>query len=358
MLVFGRMKGGVIVPFSLAILVALIATARSGELRRSYFEATKPGAWSEYLLSSGDDSKSTFVYQRQPDDNGHIVIGLTVKILAGPGKDSKSKNTYFMPRNFNLARNGLSFGKFIERMSMSSGGLEMTVDNETLDQIRRAEKDFHGAVTFEATERIGGRTCDRYAYSLRAGGQVSTKETGTLWLSDSVPFGIVRQVAEVFKQDGTKVSRFEMQLQDSGVDQSRAEAPPKPNPPERASAQPMTLSLQDGYRTGKFGIEVEVIEGSAGRRLGLTLHNKTQAELAITMRAGNVELKAGSPVNTLKFSSSGAIRLKLPPDGRSSPIMIVEQRGNRGISEGRCDLTVYDGKHLFSGSVTIGPLPR
>lgn len=357
MLLFGRMKGGVIVRVSLAILFALIVTARGGELRKSYFEATKPGAWSEYLLSSGEDSKSTFVYQRQPDDNGHIVIELTVKILAGPGKDSKSKNTYFMPPNFNLARDGLSFGKFIERMSMSSGGLEMAVDKETLNQIRRSEKDFRGAVTYEATEKIDGRTCDRYAYSLRPRGQVPTKETGTLWLSDSVPFGIVRQVAEVFKQDGTKISGFEMQLQDSGVNQLLAETQPKPNPPERAPAQPTAVTLQDGYRTGKVGIEVEVAEGSAGRRLSLTLHNRTEAELTVSMRAGNVELEAGSPINTLRFSSSGAIRHRLPPDGRTSP-MIVEQRGNRGINEGRCDLSVYQGKHLFSGSVTIGPLPK
>ena len=112
---------------------------------------------------------------------------------------------------------------------MSSSGMEMTVDDATLDQIRRAEKDFRGAVNFEAKEKIDGRTCDRYAYSVRTGGPVPTNETGTLWLSDSVPFGIVRQVAEVFRQDGTKLSGFEMQLQEIGVDQSLAEPLPKPD---------------------------------------------------------------------------------------------------------------------------------
>ena len=58
---------------------------------------------------------------------------------------------------------------------------------------------------------------DRYTYSLRTHGPVPTIETGTLWLSDSVPFAIVRQVAEVFRPNGTKLSSFVMQLQDSGT---------------------------------------------------------------------------------------------------------------------------------------------
>jgi hypothetical protein len=216
------MNCGAFMRFGLAILFASLAQAWSGELRKSYFEATRPGAWSEYLLISGDGSRSTFRYQRRPDDNGQIVIELTVKILAAPGKDSRStKNTYLLPRNFDLARDGLSFGKFIKKMSMSSSGMEMTVDDATLDQIRRAEKDFRGAVTFEATQKICGRTCDRYTYSLRAGGPVPSDEKGTLWLSDSVPFGIVRQVAEVFRPNGTRISGFEMQLLDSGVDHGR-----------------------------------------------------------------------------------------------------------------------------------------
>jgi hypothetical protein len=93
----------------------------------------------------------------------------------------------------------------------------MQVDDATLNQIRQAEKDFRGVVTFEKTEKMEGRTCDRYTYSLRTHGPVPTIETGTLWLSDSVPFAIVRQVAEVFRPNGTKLSSFVMQLQDSGT---------------------------------------------------------------------------------------------------------------------------------------------
>ena len=122
-----------------------------------------------------------------------------------------------MSRDFNLERDGLSFGKFIEKMSMSSSGMDMQVDDATLHQIRQAEKDFRGAVTFEKTEKIDGRTCDRYTYSLRTRRSSADVEKGTLWLSDSVPFAIVRQVAEVFRPNGTKLSGFVMQLQDTGT---------------------------------------------------------------------------------------------------------------------------------------------
>jgi hypothetical protein len=89
--------------------------------------------------------------------------------------------------------------------------------------------------------------------------------------------------------------------------------------------------------------------------LSLTMQNKTDAELTIMVPAGNTELKVGSPVNLLRFVSADAITLKLPAEGRGSPVL-VEQRGKRGINEGRCTLSVYDGQALFSGSVTIGPL--
>jgi len=199
-----------------AFLVSL-ASAPADELRKSYFEATKPRAWSEYALTSGSRSKAIFRYQRQKNIDGKIVIELTVTTSIAPGKNSQSKNTYVMSRNFDLGRDGLSFGKFIEKMSMSSSGMVMQVDEATLNQIRQAEKDFRGVVTFEKTEKMDGRTCDRYTYSLRTHGPVPTIETGTLWLSDSVPFAIVRQVAEGFRPNGTKLSSFVMQLQDSGT---------------------------------------------------------------------------------------------------------------------------------------------
>jgi hypothetical protein len=225
-----------------ALLVSL-ALAPAGELRKSYFEATRPGAWSEYGLTSGTRSKATFRYQRQRDLDGKIVIELAVTTSIAPDKNSKSLNTYIMSRKFDLGRDGLSFGKFIEKMSMSSSGMEIRVDDATLDQIRQAERDFRGAVTFEKTEKIVGRTCDRYTYSLRTLGPVPTMEKGTLWLSDSAPFAIVRQVAEVFRTNGSKLSSFVMQLQDSGTAASSSGPRRTPAPPQNAPGKPSANDL-------------------------------------------------------------------------------------------------------------------
>ena len=232
-----EMKRSALLRLVVALLGSL-ALAPAAELRRSYFEATRPSTWSEYALTSGTRSKATFRYQRQRDVDGKVVIELTVTTPIEPSKNSKSKNTYIMSRDFNLGRDGLSFGKFIEKMSMSSSGMDMQVDDATLRQIRQAEKDFRGAVTFEKTEKIDGRTCDRYAYSLRTLGAAPTIEKGTLWLSDSVPFAIVRQVAEVFRPNGTKLSGFVMQLQDTGTRASSPASRKALPPPEDAPAKP------------------------------------------------------------------------------------------------------------------------
>jgi hypothetical protein len=235
------MERNALVRLTVAALFGSLVLGRAGELRKSYFEATQPGAWSQYLLTSANNSKSIFRYQRQRDLDGKVVIELTVTAMIGQGRNPASKNTYLMPRDFNLQRDGLSFGKFIEKMSMSSRGMDMTVDDATLAQIRQAEKDFRGVVTFQETEKIDGRTCDRYAYSLRTAGPVPTIEKGTLWLNGSVPFGIVRQVAEVFKPNGTKLSSFSLQLEGTGF--SRL---PSALAPSNAPAKPLLKDRREG----------------------------------------------------------------------------------------------------------------
>ena len=109
-----EMKRSALLRLVVALLGSL-ALAPAAELRRSYFEATRPSTWSEYALTSGTRSKATFRYQRQRDVDGKVVIELTVTTPIEPSKNSKSKNTYIMSRDFNLGRDGLSFGKFIEK---------------------------------------------------------------------------------------------------------------------------------------------------------------------------------------------------------------------------------------------------
>lgn len=339
-------------------LIASLSPARGGELTKPYFTATKQGAWAECLLTSPDGSKSSFSYERGADDTGRAVIVMQCKILAGPGKDTRTKLTYILPKNFNLDLNGLSYGKFAEKMLMDAGGAEIPVDEKTLETIRKCSKDFGGAVTFEASEKIGGHLCDRYAYSVKTDGPNPTTETGRLWLDPSVPFAIVRQTAKVVNADGSPVTEFEMVLQETGLNQLIAEAAATPSPqePEKAKA-PSKINLAEGFKAGFVGMDIEVVPGSSGHSLRLTLANKTDAELTVSVPAGGIEFEVGSPVHTLRLTIPKTISAIVPPNEKAEPLT-VEQRGARGITEGHCSLSVYEGTPLFSGSVTMGSLPK
>ena len=341
--------------FACAFLFVL-APVWGGDLAKPYFAATKQGAWAEYLLTMPDGSKSSYSYERGADDAGRAVIVMQCKILAGPGKDAKTKLTYILPRTFNLERDGLNYGKFTEKMLMDSGGAEVPVDEKTLEIIRQCTKDFGGAVTFEAAEKIGSRACDRYSYSAKSGCPNPTVETGKVWLDSTVPFAIVRQSAKVVNPDGTPVSQFDMVLQETGLNQLIAEAAATPAPPEIKKA-PSKVTLADGFKTGRAGMEIEVVPGSSGRSLLLTLVNKTDAELTVAVPAGEMDFEVDSPVHTLKITTRKAAEVVLPADEKSEPLTVA-QRGAHGIAEGHCSLSVYEGTPLFSGSVTMGPLPK
>lgn len=340
------------------VFLSCISPAWSGELKKAYFTATKHGAWADYLLTSSDGAKSSFSYEREADDAGRAVIQMQCKILAGPGKDSKTKLTYILPKSFNLDRDGLNYGKVTEKMLMVSNGNEMPIDEKTLETIRRSSKDFGGAVTFEGVENIGSRSCDRYAYSLKSGGPSLTLETGKLWLDPSLPFAVVRQVAKVVKVDGTTLTEFDMKLQDTGLNQLIAERVFKSVPEKsKKAAVPSKVSLREGFKAGRIGMDIEVVPGSAGHNLRFTLVNKTDAALTVTVSAGELEFAVDSPVDTLRITLHKAATVVMPANDKAEPIL-VEQRGARGIAEGHCSLSVYEGTPLFSGSVTMDTLPK
>jgi len=339
-------------------LLSSLAPVWGGELKKPYFSATQQGTWAEYLLLSPDGSKSSFSYEREADDAGRTVIVMQCKILAGPGRGAESKLTYILPRSFNLDREGLSYGKFTEKMIMYAGGAGIPIDEKTLETIRQCSKDFGGAVTFEGAEKIWGHPCDRYAYSVKTGGPNPTVETGKLWLDPAVPFAIVKQSAKVVNEDGIPVTEFNMVLRDTGLNQviAAAAVTPSPEEPKKATA-PSKVSLAEGFKAGRIGMDIEVVPGSSGRTLRLTLVNKTDAELTVAVPAGAMEFAVDSPVTTLKITANKAASVVVPANEAAAPLN-VEQRGSRGVTEGHCSLSVYEGTPLFSGSVTMGPLPK
>ncbi|HSI11819.1 MAG TPA: hypothetical protein VK961_07230, partial [Chthoniobacter sp.] len=184
------------------------------------------------------------------------------------------------------------------------------------------------------------------------------QETGKLWVDSSVPFGIVRQAARATDVGGKLVVEFDMRLTDTGLNQAIAAtvAPATPTPVKKAP-EPAQVTLADGFKAGRVGMDVEAVAGSTGKRLRLVLVNKTEASLTVTVPAGDLQFEVDSPVNTLRIANAKAVQIAIPAGEKAAPI-VVEQRGNRGIAEGHCSLSVYEGTPLFSGSVTIGSLPK
>ncbi len=333
-----------------------LSIARGGELKKNYFDATKPGSWVEYLQTSPDGAQSRFTYQRLADEDEHVVLQMAVKILAGPGQGSESKNLYTMSKDFVLARDGLSYNKLAEKMTMMFGTTVMPVDPATLESIRQSGKDYRGAVTFEATEPVAGYTCDRYAYSLRTGGPAPAQEDGTIWLCESVPFAIVRQVGRITGTVDAPPYDYEMNLQNTGLDQSIAAASgPEPSPAAPAPLAPATVGLAEGYMAGRLAIEVQPLAGSGGRQLSLIIRNKTDTEFTVKVPAGDLDLDADSPIHKLRLTIPKEADLVLPAEESAEPIR-VGQRGQRGAVEGRFTLSVYEGALLYSGSATVDSL--
>lgn len=348
---FGFLFGAV------GLAACTVVPARGGDFKKPYFEATGPGTWTEYTLTSPDGSKSEFSYEREVDDGGRMVIEMRVKILEGPGKGTKVKHLYTLPEGFDFARQGMNFGKFVEKMTMNYSGADIPVDENTLKSIRDSEKDFRGAVTFEASETMEGRQCDRYAYEIRIGGPSPQRESGTLWLDPTLPFGMVRQKAAVTNEDGKPATEFDMRLTGTGRNQAIAEAAATPPPVAEKPAAPSNVSLKQGFAAGYVGIDVEAVGQTAGKRLNLTLVNKTENELAVDVPSGDLEIPASSPVDVLKISVGKTVQVKIPAGGSARPFE-VGQGGTRGIVEGRCSLSVYEGTPLYSGSVTKGTLSK
>ena len=327
----------------------------AGELKHDYFGATTVGAWAEYSNEASEGQKWISKDQRRSDDDGQTVVEESVKIAAGAGAGTESKNIYTYPKGFNLARDWLSQGRFTEKMTMQFGTTVMPVDAATLGAIKKSSKDYRGAVTFEAAEDVDGHRCDRYAYSITIAGPAPSAETGQLWLDATVPFGVVKQAGKFSDADGKVTSSYQFKLQATG--QAQAATTQASPAAEEAPPAPAVVSLLDAYNAGRVGIEVKVEDGSSGRHLQLAFVNKTEADLTVKLATGALTIPASDPVGALKIVVPKAADFAIPA-GETSEVVRVDQPPGRGAFEGKFHLSVYEGTLLFSGSITKGTVPK
>jgi len=339
------------------LLLAVGNDIYGGELKKDYFGATKPGDWITQKLSSSDGSTSTYISQRLPDEDGRVVVELVVKAMIGAGEESESKSIVHMPADFNFARDWLSYGKFTEKMSMEYSGMVMPIDDATLKIIRDSSKDYRGVVTFDGTETLDGYECDRYTYSVPGAGAVPQNEVGTLWLNDTVPFGVVRQSARMIAADGTEISSYDIRMTDRGSEEMESTDAEAMISGAEVPAVPIETGLLEGYQSELFDLEISAVPATGGRKLEIALRNKSDRDISVSMAAGNVDIPGSIPVDQLLITIDQEMNLSIPAQ-ETSPAILVNQRGEHGPVEGSFTLSYYEGTAYFTGSVTVDSLGK
>ncbi len=211
-----------------ASLAAGSARADLATLARHNFTATKPGAWAKYEQTTTDPKGKTSVvemtFARLENEGGNVW--LEVRIDPKTGSRQKAQTIrYLLNPDFQPEKNPLNFMNYIERVIMQEDGkkaVEMPWEMlRPMMQSVLGMVDFGSDVTPKGAETVDGTSCDRFGLTGRYQFKIlfiNVKGTydSDLWLSDSVPFGRVKET-DVLKDEKGNVTRTEWKLLGSGT---------------------------------------------------------------------------------------------------------------------------------------------
>lgn len=192
----------------LAALVILAALPLGADWKKAYFGATPAGSWARYSDKMPEMKSTTTMRRRADTEAGGASIELHMEFAED--KYPPVINRYTLPKAFALERQLIDFMPSIDGGALVSGEMDpMPLDAATLEAIRKTAARYETTAKFKGTETFGARKADRYAYTIRypsAHESVpATTETGELWLSAEVPFGVVRHTS-ITKDDAGKVT--------------------------------------------------------------------------------------------------------------------------------------------------------
>ena len=330
---------------------ASAAGAKPSGYRTAYFAATTPGSWSRYAVTTEGKTESTYTYRRLADEDGRAQVELRADFTAGQFEGTWSTTRYVLARSFRLEDDAISYARHCESLSMLSDKMTEPMDlpAESLPNIVETGIDYAASVRFAGTANVAGRDCDHYTYHYVTKGQNPTTFDGELWMNPAIPYGIVRESASIQSKLGP-TSSYSMTLAAVGQD---AVAPARETAKHRRSEGAM--SLLDAYNKGLVGLEVRVDPDSHhGERLFIVAVNKSEAPLHLTVPGESMSFEAGAPLDSLDVHVEKALKLDIGV-GEKSREILVDQEGNRRVTDGKFTLVIYEGEPLFAGSVTSGP---
>jgi hypothetical protein len=230
------------------LLVVAVAAAAAAPFVKPYFAKTKPGTWAKYRQTDGEGQTTDLVYSRLADQGDNAWIEIATEITTGKFKGTRSVASYLVGTEVPIEQDALGYARRLRRAAGQSNDVRATeYDATVVAAIAKQTIDYASVVKPRGSDSVAGRACDVYTY-VWSHTVSRMEETGEICLSESVPFGVVRQITT--QKDGAgKITRYEMVLTATGGDAvgrlagfswgAATAAGPRPAPPT-SGAGPVT----------------------------------------------------------------------------------------------------------------------
>jgi len=208
-----------IIVLSAVLVASSLSSPASAAWKKPYFGSTPTGSWARYSDST-PDMKMTTTIRRLDDEEANARIELLIEFANK--QYEPILNNYTLKKDFPLNRKLIDYMSEIQGGSVVAGNAEaMVYDAATIEAIVKNSARYEPTAKFEGTETIAGKKADRYSYTIRYESQhesvPSTTETGELWLSDAVPFGLLKQSSVTKDDKGNVTMKYERVLVESGL---------------------------------------------------------------------------------------------------------------------------------------------
>ena len=205
------------------LVVALLWCTRSGAadqpgFKKPYFGATRPGTFALQKATDETGAVTEYTYSRLADVAGERVIELRYETVSGQFKGTKSVTGCLVPASFPLETDAIDFQAHARRCVAGTGeGPPSEYPPATMKAIAEGMTNFAVIATFKGSETVGGKPADHYGYEYKASYKnIPATTSGDLWLSDTVPFGLVKDVMTMRDASGKTLTRIETVLAQSG----------------------------------------------------------------------------------------------------------------------------------------------
>ena len=210
---------------TLGLVVVLVSVAGSAAaeppgFKKAYFGATKAGTYARQKSTDEKGAVTNYTYSRLADVAGERALELSYEIVSGQFKGTKSVTACLVPASFPLENDAIDFQGHARRcVANAGGGAPTEYPEDTMKAIADGSTNYAKIVTFKGTETVNGKPADRYGYEYKSSYMnIPATTTGDLWLSDAVPFGLVKEVTTMRDEKGKTLTRIETVLVETGAD--------------------------------------------------------------------------------------------------------------------------------------------